>query len=203
MSSSPPLPSYRRIETLEFSKSIPSSILDDICPSRLKSTSTFHAVKHTREAAKKNCLGKPILDSNHPAYPAYGLFASRKLSSLEHVIDYHGIVTLNGEEDTESDYTYSFAKRRLVIDANAVGTEARFCNDFRGIRERPNAEFFEYRDRVGDLKCGIRVKKGEIIGKGDEICVNYGKGFWLHRFGREALEKASLSTRGPRRGGEG
>ena len=96
------------------------------------------------------------------------------------MIDYHGFVTLNGEEDTESDYTYSFAKRRLVIDANAV-----------------------YRDRVGDLKCGIRVKKGEIIGKGDEICVNYGKGFWLHRFGREALEKASLSTRSPRRGGEG
>jgi hypothetical protein len=127
MSSSPPLPSYRRIETLEFSKSIPSSILDDICPSRLKSTSTFHAVKHTREATKKNCLGKPILDLNHPAYPAYGLFASRKLSSLERVIDYHGFVTLNGEEDKESDYTYSFAKRRLVIDANAVGTEARFC----------------------------------------------------------------------------
>ena len=47
------------------------------------------------------------------------------------------------------------------------------------------------------------IRKGEIIGKGDEICVNYGKGFWLHRFGREALEKASLSTRGPRRGGEG
>jgi hypothetical protein len=43
------------------------------------------------------------------------------------VIDYHGFVTLNGEEDEESDYTYSFAKRRLVIDANAVGTEARFC----------------------------------------------------------------------------
>ncbi|CAL6390193.1 unnamed protein product [Bathycoccus prasinos] len=140
-SSSSSLPSYRRIETLEFSKSIPSSILDDICPSRLKSTSTFKAVKHTREAAKKNCVGKLIQDSNHPAYPSYGLFASRKLSSLEHVIDYHGFVTVNGEEDKESDYTYSFAKRRLVIDANTAGTEARFCNDFRGIREKPNADF--------------------------------------------------------------
>jgi len=113
-SSSASLPSYRRTETLEFSKSIPSSILDDICPSRLKSTSTFNAVKHTREEAKKNCVGKRVEDSNHPAYPSYGLFASRKLSSLERVIDYHGFVTLNGEEDKESDYTYSFAKRRLV-----------------------------------------------------------------------------------------
>ena len=59
------------------------------------------------------------------------------------MIDYHGFVTLNGEEDKESDYTYSFAKRRLVIDAKTVGTEARFCNDFRGIRGKPNAEFFE------------------------------------------------------------
>ena len=57
------------------------------------------------------------------------------------MIDYHGFVTLNGEEDTESDYTYSFAKRRLVIDANAVGTEARFCNDFRGIGKNRTRSF--------------------------------------------------------------
>jgi len=140
-SSSASLPSYRRIETLEFSKSIPSSILDDICPSRLKSTSTFNAVKHTREEAKKNCVGKRVEDSNHPAYPSYGLFASRKLSSLERVIDYHGFVTLNGEEDKEERLHVFVCKE--TVGAKTVGTEARFCNDFRGIREKPNAEFFE------------------------------------------------------------
>ena len=78
---------------------------------------------------------------------------------------------------------------------NAVGTEARFCNDFKRSLEKPNAEFFEYRDRVGDLKCGIRVKKGEIIGKGDEICVNYGKGFGCIDSG-ERLWRRRRSRRG-------
>ncbi len=84
---------------------------------------------------------------------------------------------MNGEEDAESDYTYCFARRQLVIDASRVGSDARFCNDYRGIRTRPNAEFYEYRDQVG---------------KGEEICVNYGKGYWVHRFGREALELHSI-----------
>ena len=30
------------------------------------------------------------------------------------------------------------------------------------------------------------------IDKGKEICVNYGKGYWVHRFGREALELHSI-----------
>jgi len=190
MSSTTP---YRRIETLEFAeKSIPESILNDVCPS-LKSKST---IKHSKSDTGKNCVEKKITDSSHPAYPAYGLFASRKLTSHEKIIDYHGYVTMNGDEDKHSDFTYCFANRRLVIDANKVGSIARFCNDFRGIRDKPNAEFFEYRDKAGDLKCAIRVRKEiKAIAKGEEICVNYGKGFWVHRFGRDALEKASLSSR--------
>jgi len=181
--------SYRHADVLEFSPSIPPSLYSDVAPSQQWKTT----IKHPQNSTRKNAIEKRITNPSHPAHLQHGLFAARKLVSGERIIDYHGIVTMNGEEDAESDYTYCFARRQLVIDASSVGSDARFCNDYRGIRTRPNAEFYEYRDQVGDLKCAIRVKKDvKHIDKGEEICVNYGKGYWVHRFGREALELHSI-----------
>lgn len=76
-----------------------------------------------------------------------------------------------------------------------MGNEARFVNDYRGIRgEGPNAEFREVLFGSGERGMGVWVmgtgKKGGKgkagIKKGEEIVVSYGRGFWKARVDEEA-----------------
>lgn len=74
----------------------------------------------------------------------------------------------------------------MGIDADKMGSEARFINDYRGVGERANAEFKEVWDeRMKERGIGVFVlperKDGKGRGgirKGEEILVSYGKGFW-------------------------
>ena len=98
---------------------------------------------------------------------------------------------MHGVSDTEESSDYDIALDReagVSVDAARMGNEARFVNDYRGIRdEGPNAEF---RDCwVGREKCvGVFVlgagwsgKRSKGIPKGEEILVSYGRGFWRER----------------------
>jgi hypothetical protein len=75
----------------------------------------------------------------------------------------------------------------IAVDAARSGNEARFINDYRGIRDGPNAEFKEVWSVRHQQRCmAVFVlpagKKGKwSIPKGGEILVSYGKGFWGHR----------------------
>ena len=74
----------------------------------------------------------------------------------------------------------------LNVDASLRGNEARFINDYHGIAERPNAVFEEYfvKCKKGwEARMGVWVdpKWKEGVGKGDEILVSYGRGFWRAR----------------------
>lgn len=73
-----------------------------------------------------------------------------------------------------------------------MGNEARFINDFRGIAPSANAEFRDVWVDVGKgylekrmalyvLTAGKSGKRAKGIGKGEEILVSYGKGFWAER----------------------
>lgn len=81
----------------------------------------------------------------------------------------------------------------MAVDAARMGNEARFVNDYRGVpgAKRPNAEFRDvwWTDLEGGergmavfvLPAGKRaVGKARTVGvgKGEEILVSYGKGFW-------------------------
>jgi hypothetical protein len=122
-------------------------------------------------------------DPNHPAFGENGLFAARRLSPGEHVVDYLGYVCLSGNEDPKSDYSATFGDAaELALDAAKVGNEARMCNDFRNTGKRANAVFDQYRDSAGDQKLAIFVDS-KPISKGEEILVSYGKGFWRDRLG--------------------
>lgn len=88
-----------------------------------------------------------------------------------------------------SNYDLSLDRDLAVgIDADKMGNEARFINDYRGVGERPNAEFREvWDDRGKERGIGVFVlperkdggKKGKGgIKKGEEVLVSYGKGFW-------------------------
>jgi len=69
------------------------------------------------------------------------------------------------------------------VDASVMGNEARFVNDYRGIRDKPNAVFVENRTPQGELRISIWSSK-DPIKKGDEILVSYGKSWWRSRTAR-------------------
>lgn len=86
-----------------------------------------------------------------------------------------------------SDYDLSLDRElQLAIDAQRKGNEARFINDYRGVADRPNAEFKEVWDprrrergmAVWVLGEGRSGKGRGGVKKGDEILVSYGRGFW-------------------------
>jgi nuclear pore complex protein Nup98-Nup96 len=147
-----------------------------------------------------------IEDEQHPARGQRGLFAARDLKPGSFVVAYLGRVHDGGPRgtDAESDYDLWLDRDKgLAVDAARAGNEARFVNDYRGVRPRPNAQFgTAWSERWGQLCVGFWVmpaaassskkggkgKKAEGIRKGDEILVSYGKGFWEKRQAQEEGE---------------
>lgn len=127
---------------------------------------------------------RPIVDPSHPAYGQRGLFAARKIPARTLIVEYIGEV--HSDERPTSDYDislYRFPRESVGVDASRMGNEARFVNDYRGIRLKPNAEFVDQRTAGGDLRMGI-WSLAERIPKGDEIVVSYGKAWWTARSAR-------------------
>jgi len=160
----------------------------------------------------------PISDPAHPANGQYGLFAAKHLKPGSFILLYLGSVQPGSEpappvgpssSETaaarSSDYELWLDKESAVaVDAERRGNEARFVNDYRGVKDRPNAEFREvwsvrHRERCmavfvlpegKNRKAKARPDGG--IAKGHEILVSYGKGFWAHRIAARPEE----TTRG-------
>ncbi|KKY27255.1 putative set domain-containing protein [Phaeomoniella chlamydospora] len=135
-----------------------------------------------------------IQDKTHPAFDEFGLFANRHLPPDTFILFYLGFVHGTEDVDETSNYDLSLdAQQGIGIDATKMGNEARFINDYRGIRDAgPNAEFRDCWVDVGGgrrekrigvyvLSAGKSGKRANGIGKGEEILVSYGKGFWSHR----------------------
>ncbi|KIV86965.1 hypothetical protein PV11_02539 [Exophiala sideris] len=144
----------------------------------------------------------PITTPSHPANGQNGLFALRPLQPSSFIILYLGTLHPSSTADPTSNYDLSLDRDLdLSIDATHCGNEARFINDYRGIRsEGPNAEFrdclvettkgkFERRIGVFVLSAGKAGKRSNGIAKGSEIVVSYGKGFWTARTGNESEDQ--------------
>ncbi|KAI1451542.1 hypothetical protein F4805DRAFT_93298 [Annulohypoxylon moriforme] len=138
----------------------------------------------------------PITDPSHPANGQSGLFAARQLPPRSLILPYYGVVHSSLPPycvtHEKSDYDLWLDRDgALAVDAEKAGNEARFVNDYRGIAARPNSEFRECWDsRRGERCMAVFVlpagknagkKAGAGIGKGEEILVSYGKGFWSKR----------------------
>lgn len=158
------------------------------------------------ETPYSNIRITPIYDSAHPAYGQSGLHTTRAHLPDTFICLYLGLVhntaIISSAADNagpKSDYDLSLDRDLgLAIDADKMGNEARFINDYRGIADRPNAEF---RDVIIKLQGGKRergvgvfvktakkAKKGKMkkddeigIPKGQEILLSYGRGFWSAR----------------------
>lgn len=127
-----------------------------------------------------------IRDPAHPACGEFGLFAAKRLAPGSHACDYRGRVTLAEHESKSSAYTLAFVEEpglSLTLDAEAVGNEGRFVNDFRGVpgARRANVRFASRVDERGNTHMGVYVLPGVTLAKGDELLLSYGKGYWIAR----------------------
>ena len=174
---------------------IPPAVLQRLRP---KPTATDAAA-----ARSSKVRAGRITDPAHPACGELGLFAARRLPSGEHLCDYRGVVTLAEHEDTSSAYTVAFIEEgelRLTLDAARAGSEGRFANDYHGVpvraplgrqapKARANACFKTYVDARGNTRLGIFAEAA--LGKGDEVLLSYGRGFWRARTSHGAEETIS------------
>ncbi|KAK3074026.1 hypothetical protein LTR53_003865 [Teratosphaeriaceae sp. CCFEE 6253] len=142
-----------------------------------------------------------IADTKHPACGQRGLFATRHLVPDSFICLYLGHVHTNSMSDQDLDSDYDLSLDRdigLSVDAARSGNESRCANDYRGIAERPNAEFrdcyikvpsakraggtkWERRVAIFVLSAGKAAKRKAGIKAGEEVLVSYGKGFWEGR----------------------
>lgn len=127
-----------------------------------------------------------IAEPSHPADGQAGLFATRNLTPGSLIVPYYGVVhsdlapPQHKLEHEKSDYDLRIDRDAcLAVDAGKAGNEARFVNDYRGVRDRPNADFRECWDlRLKQKSMAIFVlpagknatRKGEGgIAKGKDI----------------------------------
>jgi len=114
-----------------------------------------------------------------------GLFATKKIPPKTLIVDYHGEIHVDARE--ESDYDLSLFRTydgvNIGVDAAKAGSEARFINDWRGVRSSgPNAVFKDGRTPEGRLQMSI-WSGHNAIQKGEEVVVSYGKSWWKARAG--------------------
>ncbi len=142
-----------------------------------------------------------ITDNNHPAAGQRGLFATQHLPPDSFICLYLGHVHTNtmSDQDPHSDYDLNLDHDLgLSVDAALSGNETRCTNDYRGIAERPNAEFrdcyvqvpcakrssgtkWERRVAIFVLSAGKAGKRKAGVRAGEEVLVSYGKGYWEGR----------------------
>ncbi|THH12932.1 hypothetical protein EW146_g7229 [Bondarzewia mesenterica] len=154
-------------DVLSFVRGVPSKPIRPVDkPGNTSTTFTVQLISH----------------STHPACGQYGLFASKKIPPRTPIVDYLGEV--HCDERPDSDYDISLYRFQDGVsvgsDASRMGNEARFVNDYRGIRAKPNAEFRDGRKASGELRMSV-WSLTEPIKKGDEILVSYGKAWWGSR----------------------
>ncbi|KAE9380325.1 hypothetical protein N431DRAFT_361895, partial [Stipitochalara longipes BDJ] len=192
-------PAFPYLTTSSYS---PSLTVDHISSLRKR---PHDAISIPANTSKGPCYLVKIASITTPSHPANGqsgLFAAKDLKPGTFILQYLGEIhatasapsDLASPVDPHANSNYDLSLDRelgLGIDADKKGNEARFINDYRGIAEKPNAEFKEIWDeRRKERGMGVwvlpegRSGKGKGIRKGEEILVSYGRGFWGARKGR-------------------
>lgn len=182
----PPSPPY--LTTPTYSKSLTSTHLSAL---RTKPSNISDIPANTARGPCQLVKITPISSPSHPASGQSGLFATKDLKPGTFILQYIGEIHAPPQDATkdphaESNYDLSLDREHGIgIDADQKGNEARFINDYRGIAEKPNAEFKEVWDeRRKEKGMGVWVLpegksgKGKGIRKGEEVLVSYGRGFW-------------------------
>lgn len=170
------------IRSLRYHSSVSADVLSFIQPAHKGTCVSNNAVSETMLQPCYDALVIQLIDNlHHPAHGQCGLFATKKISVRVFLLDYLGEV--HCDDRPNSDYDVSLQRLEdgtsVGIDAECMGNEARFINDYRGVQSRPNAEFRERRTEIGELRMSLWST--QRIPKGEEILVSYGKPWWKAR----------------------
>ena len=167
----------------DWEPSVSADLKEKYCPS--------NKIRQRANLFSRNVYFKRITDKDHPACGEMGLYcALAHAKPGQWLLDYVGRVTLGEDQNKQSDYVSDFGEHsELACDADALGNEARFLNDFRNTGRYPNVEFNFRRDKHGEFRQGVYVKevkeakeKGfDGIKKDEELLVSYGKSYWRSR----------------------
>ena len=159
-----------------YHPSVPPQLRDVLAP-RPTTATPAHALPQ-----KPLVAIQPITEPSHPARGQFGLFAAKKIPPRTLILDYIGEV--HCDDRPGSDYDLSLYRSpehgSVGVDAQSAGNEARFINDYRGVKPKPNALFQERRTSTGELRMSV-WSGTEVIKKGDELLVSYGKSWWRER----------------------
>ncbi|KAI5124430.1 hypothetical protein M0805_008314 [Coniferiporia weirii] len=173
----------RLLHAMSYSPSIPLDVLQFI----KGSVHASNAGRIDPSTSNAPVIIRRIDDPAHPALGQMGLFSTRKIPPRTHIIDYLGEAHVDDRPNSDYDLSLYRATQpeggtftSVGIDAAHMGNEARFINDYRGIKPKPNASFKERRTQSGELRMSI-WSGSEVIRKGDEILVSYGKSWWRTR----------------------
>jgi SET domain-containing protein len=162
----------RYITTSEYHSSVPRHVRIYI---------QGHSQSSQPQRERPSVTIRRLTTLTHPACGQFGLFASKKIPPRTRILDYLGEVHC---DERDSDYDLSLYRSEdgynVGVDAALHGNEARFINDFRGVRDKPNAFFVDVRTTSGELRMSV-WSGSEMIKKGDEILVSYGKPWWNAR----------------------
>ena len=117
-----------------YHPSVPSEVRAIICPSHTERIQPPHGPHRPPVAIQ------PISDPSHPAHGQYGLFAAKKIPPRTLILDYVGEVHCDDRPDSDYDLSLYRTSDQISVgvDAQQAGNEARFINDFRGVRSKPN-----------------------------------------------------------------
>jgi len=124
---------------------------------------------------------KKIKENRHPCFGQHGLFAAVPLQKGETISNYVGLVSkVSKKLFNPSKYVISMYEENgimLDIDAERIGNETRFLNDYHGIIEEPNVELQVDNDTLtGDIHCfAIALHEIQV---GEELLMDYGEGYW-------------------------
>lgn len=164
-------PNLQYLDALTYHASVPAAVRSYINPNNSRKSS-----RSGGSPPRPPVVIRPILDASHPAYGQCGLFATKKIPPGTHILDYLGEAHCDDRPD--SDYDLSLYRTQdgtsVGVDASRMGNEARFINDFRGVKSRPNAVFEDRRTEAGNLCMSVR-SGCEVIKKGEELLVSYGE----------------------------
>ncbi|KAH9853064.1 SET domain protein [Lenzites betulinus] len=167
----------RYITEPQYHSSVPPEIRNHICSSQ-------HATgpPESSHVLRSAVVIQIITEPTHPACGQYGLFAAKKIPPRSLIMDYIGEV--HCDDRPESDYDLSLYRSSdsvsVGIDAQLLGNEARFINDYRGVKARPNAIFQDRRTDTGELRMSVWTG-ADAVRKGEELLVSYGKSWWRER----------------------
>ena len=167
----------------EWEETVPKDVKEKYYPQ--------NKIRQRANHFSRNVYFKRITDRDHPAFGEFGLYCSLTHAKPgQWLLDYIGRVGKGEDQDKESDYVSDFGESsELACDANTLGNEARFLNDFRNTGRHANVEFNFRRDKNGEFRQGVYVKQVKEsreegfdgIKQDEELLVSYGKSYWRSR----------------------